>query len=476
MYWILKNEVDDFNRYFLIFGSYLQSHKKICMLIKRNVLLLAVSLAFGTSNGQAPKIEYEKYTLPNGLKVILHQDKKAPVVVVSVLYHVGSKNEDTGRTGFAHFFEHLLFEGSKNLKRGDFDKYITNAGGDNNANTSQDRTFYYDLLPSNQLDLGLWLESERLLHAEISQVGVETQRQVVKEEKRQRVDNQPYGTMVENLFKRAFTKHPYHWVPIGSMEDLEAAKLEEFVNFYKRFYVPNNAVLSIAGDFDIPATKKKIEQYFGTIPAGAKIVRPNVVEPPLGAEVRDVIQDNIQLPAVIQGYRAPAQGTSEYYAFNVLSTLLSGGESSRMNKTLVDEKQQAVAAGAFPYFLEDYGLFINFGIANVGVKPESVESTIDSLITDVQTNLVSEREFEKIRNQIESSFVSQNSSVAGIAESLSNYEVYFGDANLINTEIEQYRKVTREDIRNVAKKYLVKNNRVVLYYVPKTQPAGTEKP
>jgi zinc protease len=446
------------------------------MCTKKNVITVFALCGFIFGNGQAPKIEFEKYTLPNGLKVILHQDNKVPVVVVSVLYHVGSKNEDTSRTGFAHFFEHLLFEGSKNMKRGDFDKYITNAGGENNANTSQDRTFYYDLLPSNQLDLGLWLESERLMHAEISQVGVETQRQVVKEEKRQRVDNQPYGTMVENLFKRAFSAHPYRWVPIGSMDHLEAAKLEEFVKFYKRFYVPNNAVLSIAGDFDIPVTKKKIEQFFGPIPSGAKIVRPNVVEPPMVAEVRDVIQDNIQLPAVIQGYRAPAQGTDEYYAFNVLSTLLSGGESSRMNKTLVDEKQQAVAAGAFPFFLEDYGLFINFGIANVGVKPETVELTIDSLVADVQTNLVSEREFEKIRNQIESNFVRQNSSVAGIAESLANYEVYFGDANLINTEIERYRKVTREDLRSVAKKYLVKGNRVVLYYVPKTPNNGAGKP
>ncbi|HSC54188.1 MAG TPA: pitrilysin family protein [Phnomibacter sp.] len=437
------------------------------MRTKRNLLLVVASLMLGTGFSQAPKIEFEKYTLPNGLKVILHQDKKAPVVVVSLLYHVGSKNEVTNRTGFAHFFEHLLFEGSKNLKRGDFDKYITNAGGDNNANTSQDRTFYYDLLPSNQLNLGLWLESERLMHADISQVGVETQRQVVKEEKRQRIDNQPYGTMVENIFKRAFVKHPYHWMPIGSMEDLQAAKLEEFMQFYKKFYVPNNAVLSIAGDIDIPSTKKQIELYFGPIPKGAAIVRPKVVEPPLGGEKRDIIEDNIQLPAVVQAYRAPAQGTSEYYAFNVLSTLLSGGESSRMNKVLIDEKQQAVAAGAIPFFLEDYGLFLNYGIANMGIKPESLEASIDTLIQGVQTDLVSEREFEKVRNQIEASFVSQNSSVAGIAESLANYEVYFGDANLINTEIEQYRKVTREDLRNVAKKYLVKDNRVVLYYVPK---------
>lgn len=450
--------------------------------MKNKKLLMTLGLlplVFGMATitfGQAPKIKFEQYTLANGLKVILHQDKSVPLVVVSMLYHVGSKNEDTARTGFAHFFEHLLFEGSKNIKRGEFDKYITNAGGDNNANTSQDRTFYYELLPSNQLDLGLWLESERLMHAQILPIGVETQRQVVKEEKRQRVDNQPYGTLLENVFKRAFTVHPYNWVPIGSMEHLEAAKLEEFVAFYQKFYVPNNAVLSIAGDFDIPSTKSKIEQYFGPIPRGADIVRPQIQEPPLGGEKRDVIYDNIQLPAVIQAYRAPAQGTDEYYAFNVLSSILSGGESSRMNKVIVDKKEQAVAAGAFPFFLEDAGLFINFAVANMGIKAADLEKSIDSLITEVKTALVSEREFEKVRNQIESNFIQQNASMAGIAESLANYEVYFGDANLINTEIERYRKITREDLRKVAQKYLVPENRVVLYYLPKAQKDASGNP
>jgi predicted Zn-dependent peptidase len=439
------------------------------MLSLKNTLAAGLACIGLGAQAQAPSIKYEKYTLPNGLTVILHQDKSAPVVAVSVLYHVGSKNEDTSRTGFAHFFEHLLFEGSKNLKRGDFDKYITNAGGENNANTTQDRTFYYDLLPSNQLELGLWLESERLMHAQITDEGVETQRQVVKEEKRQRVDNQPYGSLLENVFRNAFKVHPYRWVPIGSMEHLEAAKLGEFVDFYKKFYVPNNAVLSIAGDFDIPTAKEKIAAYFAAIPKGAMVAQPKITEPPMAAEIRDTVYDNIQLPAVIQAYRAPAQGTNEYYAFNVLGTILSGGESSRMTKVIVDNKQQAVAAGAFPYFLEDAGLFINFAITNMGVNPADVEKTIDSLVSDVQKNLVTEREFEKVRNQIESNFIRQNSSVAGIAESLANYEVYFGDANLINTEIERYRKVTREDLRTVARKYLVANNRVVLYYLPKTK-------
>lgn len=432
----------------------------------------AALLLSGSLSAQAPKIVFEKYTLPNGLTVILHQDKSAPVVAVSALYHVGSKNEDTAHTGFAHFFEHLMFEGSENVKRGDFDKYTSNAGGYNNANTTQDRTYYFELFPSNQFALGLWLESERMLHAKIEDVGVNTQKEVVKEEKRQRIDNQPYGTIIGEIFKRAFKAHPYRWQPIGSIEHLSRAKLQDFIDFYKTFYVPNNCVLSLAGDIDIPQVKQQIAAYFGSIPKGAKpIPRPNVTEVPLGGEVRDVIEDNIQLPAVVQAYRSPKQGSDEYYAFNVLSTLLSGGNSSRMNKYIVDEKQLAVQAGAFNYALEDAGLFITFGIANMNVKPEDLEKEIQVVVDGVKDKLVDEREFGKVRNQITTEFVTRNATMAGIAETLANYQVYFGDANLINTEINRYNKVTREDLMNVARKYLNKDNRVTLYYVPK----GTKK-
>lgn len=444
-------------------------------IMKKWLLLFSAGLLFSSASEaqQARKINFEKYTLPNGLKVILHQDNSAPVVAVTALYHVGAKNEDSTRTGFAHFFEHLLFEGSDNIKRGEYDKYVTNAGGALNANTTQDRTFYYELLPSNQLNLGLWLESERMMHAKIEQVGVNTQREVVKEEKRQRQDNQPYGSIINEILKRAYKVHPYRWAPIGSMEHLNAASLEEFINFYKTFYVPNNCVLSIAGDFNSADAKKQINDYFATIPKGTKpIPRPNVTEPPLGGEVRDVIPDNIQLPAVIQAYRAPKQGSDEYYAFRMLSTILSGGASSRMNKSLVDEKQIALQSAAVPFFNEDAGLFITFAIANMGVKPENLEKSIDSVVAELKVNPVTEREFQKVKNQVETSFVSGNATMAGIAESLANYEVYFGDADLINTELARFQKVTRQDLLNVAKKYLNKDNRVVLYYVAKGKKEG----
>lgn len=415
-------------------------------------------------------IEFVEYTLDNGLRVILHEDHSTPIVAVSVMYHVGSKNEDPERTGFAHFFEHLLFEGSKYIKRGEFDDYISRAGGTNNANTTFDRTYYYEILPSNQINLGLWLESERMLHARVDQKGVETQRQVVKEERRQRVDNQPYGSVLEQSIARAYSVHPYQHSVIGSMAHLDAATEQDYKDFYATFYVPDNAILSIAGDINVEETKKMIEQYFGSIPRGTKpIPRPTVVEPPLAGEIRDTVYDNIQLPAVIQTYRIPAQGTEDFYAVQMLSTLLSSGESSRLYRSLVDQQQKALFVGNFPLNMEDPGIAIMFGMTNMGVSPKDLEAAIDAQVQQVQTELISDQEFQKLKNQIEADFITSNASMVGIAESLANYEMYYGDANLINTELERYMKVTKEDIMRVANKYFKPSNRVSLVYLPKPQ-------
>lgn len=417
-------------------------------------------------NGQ--NIKFVEYDLPNGLKVLLHEDHSTPIVAVSVMYHVGAKNEKPDRTGFAHFFEHLLFEGSENIKRGEFDDYISNAGGTNNANTSYDRTYYYEVLPSNQLALGLWLESERMLHAKVEQVGIETQRQVVKEERRLRIDNQPYGRFLEETMKRLYSKHPYQHSVIGSMDHLDAAQEADYKQFYKDFYRPDNAILSIAGDIDIEQTKKLVDVYFKGIPRGkGDIFRPKVVEPPLRSEIRDTVYDNVQLPAVIFAYHIPAQGTPDYYAVKMLNMVLSQGESSRMNKAIVDEQQKAVAAFSFAFDLEDPGPSIMAAIANMGVNPADLENAMNGEIAKVQQELISDTEFLKIQNQVENDFVTANNTVAGIAESLANYEMYFGDANLINTELERFRKVTREDIQRVAKKYFPQNGRVVIYWLPK---------
>lgn len=428
------------------------------------LLILLHHVAFGQLNN----IEFKEHTLKNGLHVILHKDNSTPIVAVSVMYHVGSKNENPERTGFAHFFEHLLFEGSENIERGQFDKYIEKAGGTLNANTSMDRTYYFEILPSNQLELGLWLESERMLHARVENVGIETQRQVVKEERRQRIDNQPYGSFLEQVMKRAYKVHPYRWPVIGSMAHLDAAEEKDYKNFYADFYVPNNAIISIAGDIDYEQTLALIEKYFGSIPKreGA-IYRPSVVEPPLGGEVRDTVYDNIQLPAVLMAYRIPAGGTPDYYAVSMLGTLLSQGGSSRLQRALVDDQQKAVAVGNFPLDLEDPGIAITYGICSMGTDVQDAENAITAEIDKIKENLISDEEFQKLRNQVENDFVSANSRMAGIAESLANYKMYYGDANLINTELNRFLAVTKEDIQNAAKMYYTRQNRVVLHYLPK---------
>lgn len=414
------------------------------------------------------RIDFSEFDLPNGLHVILHQDNSTPIVAVTMSYHVGSKNESPDRTGFAHFFEHLMFEGSEYIGRGEFDKIAMNAGGQINANTSWDRTFYYILLPSNQLELGLWMESERLLHLKLDSVGVETQRRVVKEERKQSYDNRPYGSLLEKTFSTAYKVHPYRWTPIGSAQYIDQATLQEFIDFHSEFYVPNNAILSIAGDIDPVQTKAMVLKYFSDIPRGTReIYRPKLVEPKQTAEIRDTVYDNIQLPAVVQAYHMPAMGTPDYYALSMLTTLLSDGESSRLNKSIVDKQQKAMFVGSFPIPLEDPGLFLIFGIVNMGVAPNDLEDAINAEITRAQTEPLSDREFEKLRNKVENDFVSKNSTMAGIAENLSDYRMYFGDANLINTEIDKYMNVSKEDIMRVANQYLTKNNRVVLYYLPK---------
>jgi zinc protease len=362
-------------------------------------------------------IKFIEYDLPNGLHVILHEDHSTPIVAITVLYHVGSKNEDPQRTGFAHFFEHLMFEGSDNIGRGEYMKLIQNAGGQLNANTSFDRTFYYEVIPSNQLELGLWMEAERMLHSKIDSVGVETQRKVVKEELKQRNENTPYGSILNESFGHAYTVHPYRWTPGGSPEYINKAAISEFIDFYKTFYVPNNATLSIAGDINVEETKKMIAKYYGSIPKGTKAIpRPTEVEPVKTAEVRDTVLDNIQLPAVIMAYHIPAQGTPDYYAVNMLSTLLSQGKSSRMQKSIVDKQQKALFAGAFALPSEDPGLALMFGITNMGVSPTDLENAMNEEFEKVKKELISEEEFQKLKNQVENDFVNANTKMAGIAE------------------------------------------------------------
>jgi len=434
--------------------------------MKKGCSYLLLMLTAVTASAQ--KIAYTDFKLKNGLQVILHQDKSAPVVAVSVMYHVGSKDEQPNRTGFAHFFEHLLFEGSANIKKGEFQNIVSANGGQNNANTTVDRTFYYEIFPSNQLETGLWLESERMLHPVINEIGVKTQNEVVKEEKRLRYDNQPYGNFLGEIRKRLFSKHPYRWIQIGSMADLDAASLAEFQDFFKKFYTPANAVLVIAGDIDITKTKSLVENYFADIPPGAPIVKSAYVEEPITKELIDTTYDsNIQIPAIMAGYRIPGITSDDNTAIEMVSSVLSTGKSSRLYKKMVDEKKNSLQVGSFNNSMEDYGAYILYAIPNNNTDIDTLLKDIDEEIVKLQTELISEAEFTKLQNQFENDYLENNNRMIKVAENLATGYTFYKNINNINVELDKIRKITRQDIQLVAKKYLNTNQRVLLYYLPK---------
>ena len=437
--------------------------------MKQLRILTACALFFGITAAQAQQVSYQEYDLPNGLHVILHQDNGAPVVTTSVMYHVGGKDRTQGRTGFAHFFEHLLFEGTKNIERGTWMKLVSSRGGNNNANTSQDRTYYYEVFPSNQLEFGLWMESERMLHPVIDQVGVDTQNEVVKEEKRLRMDNSPYGQILQVVGENLFKVHPYKDPNIGYMEDLDAATIEEFIAYKEKYYGPNNAVLVVAGDIDIDKTKSMIEQYFGPVPTGQNVVRDFPVEEPITEEVRAKAYDpNIQIPATIVAYRTPGFASREAYVLDMISTYLSDGKTSKLYKKMVDEQKQALQIGAFNLGQEDYGMYLIFGLPVGENTLETLNTEIEEEIAAVRNTLISENDYQKILNKFENNFVNANSNVEGIAGSLATYYMLYGDTSLINKQIDIYRSITREEIQQVAQQYLQPNQRVVIYYLPQS--------
>jgi predicted Zn-dependent peptidase len=435
--------------------------------MKKSLIALSLMLMLG-GTAHAQKVAFEEYDLANGMHVILHNDPSAPVVVTSVMYHVGAKDEQPDRTGFAHFFEHLLFEGTENIKRGEWFKIVTSNGGTNNANTTEDRTYYYEVFPSNNLELGLWMESERLMHPVINQIGVDTQNEVVKEEKRLRYDNSPYGQLIPQVKKQMFTKHPYRWTTIGSMDHLDAATLEEFQAFNKKFYIPNNAVLIVAGDISNPTqTKEWIEKYFGSIPSGPAIVRQTYVEDPITQPLNATFEDpNIQKPMVVAAYRTPSMKARDARVLDFISTYLSDGKSSKLYKKIVDDKKMALQIGAFSYNQEDYGTYILYGMPQGEFTSKDIINEVDAEIVKLQTELISVTDLQKLKNKYENNYVSGNSSVEGIADNLATYYLLYGDVNLINTEIDIYNSITPEEIRSVAKKYLNPNQRLLLDYIP----------
>ena len=429
------------------------------------ILLIGCQFIYGQ------KVAFEEYDLENGLHVILHQDNSVPIVTTSVLYHVGSKDENPDRTGFAHFFEHLLFEGTKNISKGKWFSIVTGNGGSNNAYTTNDFTYYYENFPSNNLKLGLWMESERMLHPIIDQTGVDTQNEVVKEEKRMRYDNSPYGKWNEEVKSYLYKLHPYSQTTIGKMEHLDAATLEEFMAFNKKYYIPNNATLTVAGDIDIPQAKGWIKDYFGPIPRGPEIQRSFPKESPITETIKaEAFDPNIQIPAVFLAYRTPGRNSREARVLDVISTYLSQGKSSKLYKKLVDDKKMSLQVAAFNLNNEDYSTYVILSLPLGENSLETLITEIDEEISKIQNELISEKDYQKLQNQFESEFVNSNSTIEGIANSLAEYYVFYdGDTNLINKELDLYKSISREEIRNVAQKFLNTNQRLELHYLPESQ-------
>lgn len=430
--------------------------------------LLALLCLTVAAHAQYKPIVFTEYTLPNGLHVILHEDHSAPVVSTVLHYKVGSRDEDPQRTGFAHFFEHLMFEATDKIDRASIDKLINGAGGQLNAFTSQDATVYHFVVPSNEVRLALWIEAQRMRKLQVNEIGVETQRGVVKEERKNRYDNAPYGGWMEKQMATVFAGTPYAWTPIGTAQHIDVAAIPEFVQFYTTYYQPNNAILVVSGDFDPAVVRSTIETYFGGYPRAAEPPRPSFTSSkPLIGEQREVIQDpKAQLPALFMSYKGVGMTDPDVFAMDVLSEIMSSGESSRLYRSIVDSQQIAVQVSMFNYAREYAGSLSVIGIAAPGRSLDDVEAAIDAELDRLARGGVTDAEVNKAKAIIESKFVGQRLGVYDKALALADAKRFMGDASHVNTELEKYMAVTKDSVTKLAKRLLSAKNRSVLHYIP----------
>ncbi|HVL66194.1 MAG TPA: pitrilysin family protein [Vicinamibacterales bacterium] len=430
--------------------------------------------------GKSPTIDipFEQYTLPNGLRVILSQDRSVPRVAVNVWYHVGSKNEEKGRTGFAHLFEHVMFTGSGNIPYGVHDQLTNGVGGSNNGTTDNDRTLYFETVPSNYLETALWLESDRMgfLLEALDIDKLNAQRDIVKNERRQRIDNQPYGRVGEILSAATYPPgHPYSWSVIGSMEDLSAASEEDVKNFFRLYYAPNNAILTIVGDFDPAQTKGWIEKYFGGIPRGKPIERPKIEPVTLAAEKRLLFEDAVPTPRLYIQWPTVGRRNADQFALSVLASVLTGGRTARLTKALVYDKQAAANIGAFQSTSEDVGEFEISVTPRPGHALAAIEQEIDAILEKLKAEGPTEQELQLATASQELNFVAGLQSHLGKSMQLADGAGYHNDPGYYRKAYEARRAVTTEDVKRVANKYLTKG-RVVLSVVPKGKPELASKP
>ncbi|HEX5829449.1 MAG TPA: pitrilysin family protein [Gemmatimonadaceae bacterium] len=424
------------------------------------------------------QIPIDYYRLANGLQVVLSEDRTAPIVAVNLWYHVGSANERPGRTGFAHLFEHMLFQGSAHVGANEHFELVQRAGGTLNGSTWLDRTNYFETVPSNQLALALWLEADRMgqLLPAMTQQKLDTQRDVVKNERRWSVDNQPYGDWWERLPALAFPpEHPFHHSLIGSFEDLDAASLADVSEFFATYYTPDNAVLSIAGDFESSEARALVERYFGPIPAGrGRPPLPDMTVPPaFGEWRRQVVAADVALPRLLLAFRSPTYGTEEYYAASVAGAILGMRSGSRLHRTLVRDRQVAADAGAFTFDLtKGSDLLIVDVTARPEIAPEQLEREVAAEIDRMRADGVTPAEVERAVALIETDLVASLQSAGSRADKLSLFTTYFGDPMLVNGEVDRYRLVTDDEVSAFAAERLGRDNRAGLLYVPKGDASG----
>jgi zinc protease len=416
-----------------------------------------------------PELDLVRHTLDNGLRVVVHPDRSLPLVAVNLWYHVGSKNERPGRTGFAHLFEHMLFQGSEHVGTNDHFGHVQKVGGVANGSTSRDRTNYYETLPAEHLELGLWLESDRMgfLLPAMTEEKLENQRQVVMNERRQRVDNLPYGRANERLHELLFpADHPYHWPVIGYMDDIAAAQLDQVRTFFATYYRPNNAVLTLAGDLDADAALTAVERWFAALPAGSPPPAVGAELAPLGGEQREVLPDAVRLPRVYVAYRTPPLGERGWYAADLLSTALSDGKSSPLYEELVYRRQIAHDVGSLVFSHELTGTFLLMATVKPGVDPAEVEAVLLEQVAEAAERPPAGGDLERAKNRLLTDHFSQLQRIDGRADLLSQLTTYFDAPERLANEVERYLELAGSDLADFATQWCNEDERVVVTVVP----------
>ena len=446
-------------------------------MMRRRILVLPLALLVATASLRAAvrpnRLQYQMMTLPNGLTVVLEEDHSTPIVHLQLWYHVGSKNERPGRTGFAHLFEHLMFKGSRNVQPEAHTSMISSVGGQSNAYTTDDETVFWETVPAQYLPTVLWLEADRMATLRVDKETFTSEREVVKEERRMRVDNQPYGRLNEIIYDQAFTVHPYKHATIGSMADLEAATVEDVQDFYHTFYVPSNATLVLVGDFDSGQAVELVNQYMGRVPKASKPVPRDIPqEPPQTKEKRAAIQVPVPLPAVVVAYHITKDGNPDSYPLHIVGKVLSDGQSSRIYKKLVYEKQMAVAAFGTANLIEDPNLFYAVAIVQPGHTTEEVANALIAEIERLKTEPITDHELQRAKNQFARDYILGRESNQQKALQLAHAVVIHNDVKTADGEFEIFQGITIADVQRVAKTYFRPENRMVLTIVPSGKAAA----